>query len=454
MPRSNAVLLALLQLNSAAALNLRHTSADDVAHCWEYLWTGHANASAVGEGALKDLGNFADSAAAYKGPGHFGFYVDSSHGTDAGHVLRSVNSGDGFANLMATARADQGAADASFAHSLNSKLITTQHFDSLEQVGLAAPMQAALEQMTPKDTSCTRIVSYSGHGYNFNGIGYQDHKFMPWQSFTEPLYDAFGGPVDLLALDTCRMATYMMLEEVQSSAYYVLTHQHEGVFLNGYGSWSFESLPFASASDAKSFGSQLLKDSMSKNKAFASKGMSLVDMNEFAAFSKSFGELLTFVTGDAMDEMMPYLLQGRKQSFEFRGPSLYEPDSSGMLVDADSFLRSFQNALPSQGSSTPSTDKARGMIDTAIAAKQRAVVLTDHDDIEELAGETGMSLWFMKPEATGMHKELLNHIRQRLTRTSGGIWADFLAAYYTKAEHMKLAEDDMHQARAQSGPIP
>ena len=37
------------------------------------------------------------------------------------------------------------------------------------------------------DDGCWRVVSYSGHGYFFNGVGRRDHEFYPWASFLDAM---------------------------------------------------------------------------------------------------------------------------------------------------------------------------------------------------------------------------------------------------------------------------
>lgn len=435
-------LLVTLTLFTSAACSVfrQHHLHRDTGHCWEWLWTGHANASTIGRAVMVDLKNFAEAASKFQGSGHFGYYIDTPDGLEIGTVQRDKYNAMGELTLPDAGSSSGSALQSDFAminaaadSVSSSKLTSTEHFSNIKEVGFSKAIQSAAAQIKPQNSGCFRVASYSGHGYNFNGIGYGEHKFSPWDGYFEPIRRTFGGRVDLLGLDTCRMANYMLLGELDGTADMVLAHQHVGLFSGSFGSWAWDQIPLTDAKDIKSFATQVIQSTIERGDRA---GMSLLDMRKFGAFSDSFGKLLDWYQPRLKTEM-DKLVKARRQSFELTGPSLYEPNNGGMIVDVGSFLTALQNVVPKD-------DKVpQKLISEAIQAKREVVLVEQHDPSN--SGLTGMSMWFMKPEDKGWHKELLGEIRHKLTRTSGGRWAKFLEAYYAEADQTTLSKDDKHQ---------
>lgn len=431
------ITLALLESAAAAALRRQHLQSVHAAgQCWEWLWTGHANASTIGKAVEVDLKNFAFAANRFEGSGHFGYYIDTPNGLDVGSVQRnqaeltSATEMPGASSPLALHFADMNAAASA---ATSDKFIITEHLSNIKETGFATAIERAAAQIKPRSMGCTRVASYSGHGYNFNGIGYGEHKFSPWDGFFEPIRRVFGGPVDLLGLDTCRMANYMLLGELEGTANMVLAHQHVGLFSPQYGSWAWDKIPLADSTDVKSFATQLITETINRGDRA---GMSLLDMRKFGAFSESFGKLLDWYQPRLKSEIGK-LIQARRQSVELTGPSLYEPNNGGMIVDLESFLGALQKLIPKDDK------EPQSLISETIRTKREVVIAEQHDPSNN--GLTGMSLWFMKPEDKGWNKELLGEIRRKLTRTSGGRWAEFLEAYYVEADRTTLSEADKHK---------
>mmetsp|Transcript_5851 Transcript_5851/g.9745 ORF Transcript_5851/g.9745 Transcript_5851/m.9745 type:complete len:458 (+) Transcript_5851:56-1429(+) len=388
--------------------------------CWEYLWIGHAN-STVGPGVTTDLHSFASSVQRFTGRGDFVYYLDGNQGVDVGLVGHS----------------DHEQLASSTTQTQPSNLVVKHGFPSLEEKGIHSLVSEAMKPIRQLDKTCELVASYSGHGYNFNGVGYQEHRFLPWEDLFDAIAAAFGGPVDLLTLNSCRTADYMTLAQVQGSAKMVLASQQTSVY-GHVGSWAYGSID--TAKDALDFAKKTLHHSMPKQRSLASprgavSGISLIHMKGFSDFVRSF-EILLHRLQRRMPEEISHLIQARRSTYELAGPTLYAPDNEGMMVDAGSLLKNLRAAFP------PEKRKIQRLIGTAIQKLNEAVL--DEEHFPPTAEESGLTLWFMKPHVNGWHRDLLRSIRQHFSRDVHRRWTSFLEAYYLQAEKATLTDADLH----------
>jgi len=420
--------------------------------CWEFLWTGHANVSALKDGVFADLLGFFQSVRSFNGQGHFAYYIDTPDGVETG----GITPGQGEASAAGLGASSNKKASSFFDWG-QGEVRGLTHFARLDQTGLKTALLAAAENLgdRAKTADCTRVATYSGHGYSFNGIGYNDNRFLPWDSFAGALKSSFGGPVDLLGLDTCRMATYLLLTEMEGTAKLILAHQDVDWYNPRDGSWVYDELPLAEAKNAGDLATRIMDKTYERGN---NGGISLIDMQKFEVFSRSFEKLMTWLR-PRISEEMPYLMQARREAMEFPGSSFYKPDNAGMLIDLGSFLAALLHALPADtptagaNNNTSASTTTRALVADAVRLRKEAVALERHMLVKN-AKITGMSIWFMKPEVNGMHRDLLRHLRHRLVRTKGGLWADFLETFYDQADREKLTPSDMAVPMLTWGPHP